>query len=152
MPDYSQGKIYEIRCNVTDEVYFGSTAEKYLSTRLGSHRNDTARCSSKQIINRGNFTCKIIENYPCKSRIELQIREGWWIENNVCINKHIPFKVYIQWCKDNNKRVQCYEKNRKIIDKQKKEGFKCECGGTYTRVTKLIHCNTKKHLDYVTNK
>jgi len=147
MPDYSQGKIYEIRCNITKEVYYGSTIRS-LSHRMSQHKRGRT-CSSIKIIDRGNFTCKVIEEYPCKSRVELEIRECWWIENNVCVNKNTPMKVYIQWCKDNNKCIECYEKNRKTIDKQKKEGFKCECGGKYTRVNKLIHCRTPKHLDYI---
>jgi len=36
--DYSQGKIYKIVCNITNEVYFGSTKEKYLSRRLSRHK------------------------------------------------------------------------------------------------------------------
>jgi hypothetical protein len=132
MPDYSQGKIYEIRCNITHEVYFGSTTYKYLSSRLAKHKGNTGRCSSKQIIDRGNFTCKIIEEYPCNSRLELQARESYYIRNNECINKRIP-RLEHQQDDDNGK-------------------FTCDCGSKVLYYNRERHYNTKKHLDCVTNK
>ena len=36
---YQEGKIYKIVCNITGEVYYGSTIEKYLSSRLAKHKN-----------------------------------------------------------------------------------------------------------------
>ena len=129
MPDYSKGKIYKIECNLTNDVYYGSTTYKYLSSRLAKHKY-SRKCSAKQIIDRGNFTCKVIEEFPCKSRQELETRERWYIENNQCINIIIP--------------------TRKIQEYNKK--FTCDCGGKYSYFNRERHCTTKKHLDYVTNK
>ena len=36
--DYSKGKIYKIECNITGEVYIGSTTEPTLARRLSGHR------------------------------------------------------------------------------------------------------------------
>tara|TARA_R100001198_G_C5111143_1_gene138592 strand:- start:51 stop:557 length:507 start_codon:yes stop_codon:yes gene_type:complete len=168
MPDYSQGKIYKIECNVTDEVYYGSTTYKYLSSRLGIHKSKKTRCRSKQIIDRGNFNCKIIEEYPCNSRLELETRERWWIENNVCINKSIPCRTRDEWVENNKgkikqKQSEWYEANKdKIMERVKQryqdnkdkinENFTCECGGKYTRRHRLQHCRSKKHLEYISDK
>lgn len=168
MPDYSRGKIYKIECNVTDEVYYGSTTSKYLSSRLGKHKCKKTKCRSKQIIDRGNFTYKIIEEYPCNSRLELETRERWWIENNVCINKQIPGRTKDEWVENNKGKIkqtqsEWYEANKdKILERVKQhyqdnkdkinEKFTCECGGKYVLRNKSIHCRTKKHLEYISDK
>ena len=33
-----KGKIYIIRSHLTDDVYYGSTTQKYLSSRFGDHK------------------------------------------------------------------------------------------------------------------
>ena len=43
MPDYQQGKIYKIECNVTRKVYIGSTCEPTLARRLTKHVTDYKR-------------------------------------------------------------------------------------------------------------
>ena len=37
MPDYKLGKIYKIECQITGEVYVGSTCEPTLARRLANH-------------------------------------------------------------------------------------------------------------------
>ena len=149
MADYSQGKIYKIECNITTDVYFGSTTDKYLSSRVSKHKN-SRNCSAIKIIDRGNFTCKIIEHYPCKSRQELEARERWWIENNVCINKKIPTRTYNEWYEHNkeHRNQQCkeyYQNNKHKLQ----EKITCDCGGKYLYKHKSTHCKTKKHQKYI---
>ena len=167
MTDYSKGVIYKIECNLTNDVYYGSTTSTYLSKRLGQHKKDR-RCRAINIIDRGNFNCKIIEVYPCKNKTELQARERWWIENNVCINKQLPGRTQQEWVENNKEKIkqqqsEWYEANKdKIIERVKQhyqdnkdkinEKFTCECGGSYTRRSKSIHCRTKKHLEYISDK
>ena len=38
MPNYALGKIYKLTHPDTDDVYIGSTCQKYLSTRLCGHK------------------------------------------------------------------------------------------------------------------
>ena len=54
--------IYEIVCNITGERYIGSTKQK-LNKRMTSHRDKKrkCKCSSKQIINRGDYQVNILE-------------------------------------------------------------------------------------------
>ena len=40
MPNYQDGKIYTIVCNITDECYIGSTTEPTLARRLAGHVNN----------------------------------------------------------------------------------------------------------------
>ena len=51
MPDYSQGKIYTIRCrNDPALIYVGSTIQP-LSKRLGEHKRHSKNTQNIQIIN-----------------------------------------------------------------------------------------------------
>lgn len=97
MPDYSKGKIYKIVCNETGKVYIGSTVQK-LNTRLNNHKSYynhwldgkiDRQCASYAIIQFDNYYIELIENYPCNSRTELEMREGYWQKQIECINKNI---------------------------------------------------------------
>ena len=152
MPDYSQAKIYKIECNITNEVYYGSTV-KNLNARISQHNSD--KISSSQILKRGNYTYKVIEEYPCDSKFELETRERWWIENNVCVNKNIPTRTKAEHRQDTREHISQYnkdywEKNKKKRQQIGSRKIKCECGGKYTHEHKQVHCRTKKHQNYLT--
>lgn len=90
MPNYSTSKIYEIICRITNERYIGSTTEK-LSRRLAGHR--TLKCSSKRIIERGDYYINLIEEYPaCQNKEQLLKREREWYDKLECINKCRPIR------------------------------------------------------------
>ena len=99
--DYSQGKIYEIVCNKTGEVYVGSTCKKYLSQRLAAHLksyNDWKKgrygfMSSFPIIGRGDYEIFLLEECPCNNVLELKRKEREWIDKKKCVNLHKPFNV-----------------------------------------------------------
>lgn len=75
--------IYKIECNITGDVYYGST--KRLSQRKCQHRhsNSGLKVSSNKITDRGNYTFKIIEE--CKEE-ERREREQYYISNFDCVN------------------------------------------------------------------
>ena len=99
MPDYNNGKIYRIVCDITGETYYGSTTYKYLSSRLAKHRSTTT-CKSKQIIERGNYSIVLVEEYPCENKEQLNKRERYYIENNECVNKYIPTRTKSEYGKE----------------------------------------------------
>jgi len=138
MPDYSLSKIYQIICNTTGKRYIGATCQKKLCTRLAQHvanrkRND---CSSKEIIDNGNYEIVLIESYPCSSKDELHQRERFYIQSMECVNKNIPCRTETEnkeyqkeWCAYNKEQIQKYKKewyadNRAEILKQNKNGGK----------------------------
>jgi len=108
---YKNGKIYKIVCNETNEVYYGSTRQKYLSNRIKTHRGEN--CISKQIIDRKNYYYELVEDYSCNNRYELETRERWYILNNDCINKNIPTRTKKQWNEDNKETI--IEKRKETI-------------------------------------
>jgi hypothetical protein len=143
---YKNGKIYKIVCNETNEVYYGSTIES-LTDRIRKH-NDKS-CRSRQIISRNNYYYKLIEDYSCNNKYELNTRERWYIENNNCINKTIPTrtrKEYRQVNKDKKKIIDkiYYENNKEKY----KEKITCNiCGSITTKHNIKKHQQTKKCLD-----
>ena len=107
MPDYKKSKIYKIVCDTSGEVYYGSTIQS-LSMRLTGHRQDAKRhyCSSKQIIDRGNYSIVLVEEYPCENKEQLCRRERYYIENNVCVNKEIPTRTMKEYREDNKEKIK----------------------------------------------
>ena len=91
MPDFSQGKIYQI---IDDEGkrYIGSTTQR-LYRRFSKHihnNSDKRKCSSAKL-NLEKAEITLIEAYPCDSRKELLKRERYWIEQLECVNDCMPF-------------------------------------------------------------
>tara|TARA_R110000796_G_scaffold242701_1_gene364949 strand:- start:58 stop:516 length:459 start_codon:yes stop_codon:yes gene_type:complete len=79
MPDWSEGKIYFIYCNITGDIYIGSTTQRLLN-RINSHKRDNG--TSQQIIQRGDWFYELIEDYPCDKREDLLWRERYWMDKS----------------------------------------------------------------------
>jgi hypothetical protein len=132
--DYTKSKIYKIVCNETGETYYGSTTQT-LSRRLAGHKTDVKNrikpCSSKQIMERGNYDIVLCEECPCENKERLHAIERKWIEENECVNKNIPSrttqenKEYKKKYNESHKQElkQYYEVNRKKIRQYQKEYY-----------------------------
>jgi len=122
MPDYSKGKIYKIEPIIEHEegyIYYGATVQS-LSERMRKH-NVSQLCSCNIIFKKYGFdNCKIslIELCNFKTKEELNIRETYYIQNNKCVNKVIPFRSE-EYKKDY--RVQRYKKNKEHYNNKNKE-------------------------------
>jgi len=158
MADYSTGKIYKITCLETDEVYYGSTTQE-LSRRVRKGSYNTS-CKAYNIIKRNNYQEEIVEEYPCDNKIELETRERWWIENNLCVNKVIPTQTKSEYYESNKeKKIEDqkqyqkdnYETSRSSIKKWQEEEMICECGKKIQRQSLYRHIKSKKHQDFILN-
>jgi len=80
-------RIYQILDLTNGNCYIGSTQQKYLSKRISRHRETTNTCSSKQIIENGDYIVNVLEEFE-----DFDIRkerERFWINNKKnCINKN----------------------------------------------------------------
>ena len=87
MVDYSKGKIYKIIDNTNDKIYIGSTTQD-LKARLRGHKSECKKkdISSKLILKNNNFRIELIEDYPCNTKRELEIREQYYLDTMVCVN------------------------------------------------------------------
>ena len=92
MPNYSNGKIYHIVCNITGETYYGSTVQK-ICVRMGGHRKKDSECCSKQILERGDYYYGLVEDYKCDNLEQLLMRERYYVDNNDCVNKRSPIRT-----------------------------------------------------------
>ena len=110
MDNYENGKIYKIVCSETGLIYIGSTAQKYLSTRLGEHwkthksyvNGKSHYVSSFEVLEGGNFDIILLENYYCKDKYELIAKERHYKETIKCVNKYIPNRTNKEY-RDTNK-------------------------------------------------
>ena len=158
MPDYYEGKIYKIINSVSNNIYVGSTTTT-LVTRLSGHRSEYNRNKNKNKSDRktttsyklfhedyDNIKIKLIENYPCYIKKELEERERYWIEKIDCVNFVIPTRTAKEWylvnkekCKIDNAK---WIKNHKEIRREQHNERKI----TDPDVHKRFRANNKEKL------
>jgi hypothetical protein len=151
--NYSNSKVYKIEpiCDYEEGyVYFGSTKQKYLCSRMNEHRaayklwkngKEIGKCQSFDIFDKyGVENCKIIllENVNANSKDELVSREGFYIRTLKCVNKYIPDRKIQEYKKE------YYEQNKEILNKKKKE--------YYEQNKEQIHKDRKEYRDKEENK
>lgn len=121
MKDYKKSKIYKIVCKSTNNIYIGSTT-KTLNQRLIQHKSDykTGRNrNSKLVLMNDNFEIILVEDYPCNSKKELEIREGFYIRNLDCVNDRIAGRTDKEWRVDNKDTMKEYNKEWRDNNKDK---------------------------------
>ena len=93
MTDYSKGKIYKLICDKSKMVYIGSTTLT-LGTRLNLHKS-SRDCNARLLFELGNVEIRLIEDFSCVSKKELELKEGEFIKyykyfhNDLILNKYI---------------------------------------------------------------
>ena len=134
---YHKGQIYKITDVAYTECYYGSTIEP-LNKRMVHHRHRYInRDSGKETCIRsvnvlfdkyGLENCKIewVEDYPCNSKKELARREGFYIQNNRCVNKNVAGRTneecrQVSKEKKNKHQSEYYQKNAERIKEYQKE-------------------------------
>lgn len=172
--NYEQSKIYKIVCNITNEIYIGSTTKHYISDRLANHRSHYKKfkegtkgyMTSFKILERGDYSIILIEKFPCTTREELIARERFYIESTICINKRIEGRTKKEWYEqtkperlktiknyhDEHKeeikewKKNWYHENKGEINNKRKEKHQCEvCGSSYSFGNLTRHIKTEKH-------
>ena len=147
---YSQGKIYFLMNDSTNEVFYVGSTTLNLNRRLGdhisksfnsnAHEYNTKRCQYIRSIGSNNLSIHLLENFPCNSRNELLFRERYWIEQfiPICNMKNSILSI--------EERINDDRKKSKLYWEKNKENIKCVCGYTYTKHHKQRHFETKKHF------
>ena len=107
MPNYLNGKVYRIVCNESGCQYIGSTTIN-LAARLSQHKKlfkDGKSGTSKLVLENGNFSIVLLEDYPCERKEQLLARERHFIETLDCVNKKIPLRTQSEWYEDNKEKI-----------------------------------------------
>lgn len=175
MPNYSNGKIYTIRC-ITDEnlIYVGATTQS-LSVRFAEHKRSKRTAISHLVCDSYNndwsiFYIELYENYPCNSKEELDKKEGQITRDIGTINKCIAGRTkkewfnehpaYLQkhkdicktWRENNKEKLQQYRQNTKLerneYDRNRPK-CKCQCGGCYSGSNKRRHERSNLHQEFL---
>ena len=121
MPDYSQGKIYTIRCRNDDAlIYVGSTTQP-LSHRWGGHKLMSLRKPNilvYQTINNewDNWYIELYELYPCNSKMELEKREGEITREISTLNMRIEGRKRREYLNDNAEKIREQRKNYRMTN------------------------------------
>ena len=130
------GYIYKIYDNTNGNVYYGSTKESYLSSRIAKHRNDYKKYlegkgnfyKSFDILKNNDYSYSVVEKIEYNEKYELHQKERFYIENNECINKCIPNRTKKEWTEANkDKMKECIEswrENNKEKIKQKTKEYR----------------------------
>ena len=143
---YQRGKIYCLRSHQTDLVYIGSTVQG-LAERVGGHRCHYKKwlkgaCSymtSVEIIKYDDHYIELVENYPCKTKAELERREGQVIrETENCCNRNIVGRTNSEYYQDNKEKVA--ERHAKYRQENKEKITK--------QMAKYRQANKEKHAEY----
>ena len=171
------GYIYKIHCNVSGKDYYGSSRD--VKARLHNHKKDhrdkVGNCTSKEVLEAGNWTHTIMEEveYDGVNTEPLRIRETYYIDNFPCVNINRPYitkeeeieyqKQYRSRPEYNERRKEhyranpdaalarakaYYEKNKTMIDARNAQRVQCGCGTEHARSSTLRHKKTKKHTDW----
>lgn len=114
--DYSNGKIYTIRCRSDpDHIYVGSTVQP-LYKRWGGHKCDSKRHPEKGKLyptignNWEDWYIELYEEYPCENKEQLCKREGQIIREIGKLNKNIEGRTDKEYYQDNIGKIKEYKK------------------------------------------
>jgi hypothetical protein len=131
MSNYQNGTIYKIVCKdpeITD-CYVGSTTSHL--KRKSRHKSNCNNKNSKDynypvyrfIRDHGgweNWQFVPIEDYPCRTKKQLNIRERFWFEKlNATLNSHYPQRSIKEYREDNKEKIR--EEQKEYREKHKEE-------------------------------
>ena len=119
MPNYANGKIYQIISPNHPLPYIGSTTRS-LCRRMVDHRKPShrSRCRSRILIEAGDAYIELIEDYPCDNREQLNRREGEIMRERECVNKNIAGRTTGEYAKDNPEYVKVWKANYREANRE----------------------------------
>jgi len=162
--DYANGKIYKLVSNMTDAIYIGSTTQPLAKRKHGHKSKYNLWLIGKQNFvtsfelfkDGGTIDIILIEEFPCSNKMELERRERYHIENNVCVNKCKPAQTreerlkhdkeyYKANTEERRKQIKAhYEANKEKILDMSKERVNCpHCSKEMNRSSLLAHIKRK---------
>jgi hypothetical protein len=134
MPNYENGTIYKICCKDPEikDCYVGSTTDH--NSRKSAHKSN---CNNENVKHYNypvyryirdtggweNWDFVLLEDYPCRTKKQLNIRERYWFEKlGAKLNDKYPERNAKEWHQDNKEHMKEYRKeNKEKIAKRMKE-------------------------------
>lgn len=120
MPDYQNGKIYQI-VGPDGSKYIGSTTQdikkrliahksRYKSWKDGKYKYMITCFKLFEEFGVENCKVELFELYPCETKNELETREGEIIKSIDCVNKVVAGRNKGIWREENNEMLKEYWK------------------------------------------
>ena len=122
MPDYNNGKIYQLIFGDRPERYIGSTTRE-LHQRLSGHRSTMASEKIKNlvdIVGRMNVKIVLIEYFPCNDKNELLKREQYWIDELKPVLNTQPASCWVLIIDEKTKERRITENEQNIKRREQK--------------------------------
>lgn len=135
MPNYANGKIYSIMSIVDDKEYIGSTVIP-LRQRFNQHKKCAEHYPDRKVythfnaIGWDNVRVELLEDCPCNTKHELELRERYYIEHRGAeLNALIPTRSAV--CEHKRQRAQCHDCNgNSMCVHDRKRQFCKDCNGS----------------------
>ena len=129
---FIDGKIFKIASKLRPNiVYVGSTyreldkiLEHYKQKYQLFLENRQKYLECFEIINRGDCSIELLENFPCENINQMKERELYFIQTLNCVNS--------------------IKRSRVNVDR-----VECECGATFNKNHERFHENSKNHMAYL---
>jgi hypothetical protein len=108
--------------------------------------------------------------YPCNTKRELELKEREYLELlGGTLNKYIPARSSKEYYEENKEHI-CettkayrqknketilekqrahYEANKEEINEKRREKVNCDCGGRYSKSSKIQHLKSPKHQKFL---
>jgi|688.fasta_scaffold905058_2 hypothetical protein len=165
--EYKNGKIYIIKSNYGPEFYIGSTVltlEERFKKHISYLSDDEKRITSKILLNTyGIDRCyiELLENYPCASKKELKLREGYYhrqhINSKNLVNIVIEGRTEKEYYQDNKERINIRRKlyiknNINKIKEYRGRVVTCSCGQNATLNHLSRHYRSQRHYEELNKK
>jgi hypothetical protein len=164
-----KGYIYKLWSSQTDDIYIGSTKEKYLCNRMSKHKynynswlNGTQHyVTSYELLKYDDCKIECLEFVEFNNIVELRAKEGKYIRELDCVNKRIECRTKKEWANDNKELVLKIQKKFRDNNKDKTEQYyqkikesrqvmiKCECGKDVMKCSMTRHIKQKRHLEMI---
>ena len=160
MVNYQLGKIYIITSETNKLLYVGSTAQKYLSSRLQEHirefKEGRSWYSSFKLMDCEDYNIKLLKEYPCCNKKQLDREEGYWTlyykeqTDYTCVNKNIAGRTIKEWVEANKDYIADYKKewreaNKEYIALKSKEHYEAN-KDKYAKSGKEYREANKEHI------
>ncbi len=125
---YENGKIYTLICS--DKYYYIGSTTTELRVRLNNHKCAAKKYPDRKVYNHicsigwDKVSIKLLENYPCSSKTELNMREDYHIKkaldskDKLCLNTTRPCMTAEEKREAQQKYV---ESNKEYINQRKRE-------------------------------
>jgi len=150
MMSYADAKIYKLVFTGTTDCYIGSTTVS-LNLRLSHHKHQALHPDKQKqttachyIQTHSGVAIELVEEFPCDTKEQLNIRERYWIENTPnTVNKNLPGQ---SWKERAIKRKDII---KEYMTTFRAERYTCVCGKEIGKAEKARHERSAFHRTHL---